>query len=239
MSEEAIIQACAAAIATEQWWKPLLGFMSTNCNKFSEGSNHTNDEYQCFLDFRSLLVDLFDTFVTKCVGVRPAQLESALFSGSQNKNRQCLAILDILTNMTNFETFKKQMIQQSAKIDEEVTNLMLKFAMQQAQNESNDEGPQEDVTELLEKGEQIVLQMQTQQMVENIKTVLNVQETGPPKCATPRVTDRERKTIFNNTIGPKVPIPAIYKDALNVKRCSSPALSPGRPVIMRPTIGRK
>ena len=244
MSDEDVIYSVAASISSEQWWKPLLGFMATNCNKFNSGKEHTNEEYQCFLEFRTLMCDLFDSFVARqvqqSVGARPTQIEQIFLSDSSKKNRRCMAILDILKNMSDFETFKSQMVQQTAKIDEEVTNMMLNFHMQQSQ--AGEDGPEVDVAQMLEKGEEMALIAQTKQMVENMKSILNVENTSAQKCGTPRPLDGKRApslSSFNNTMAvPRANVPLNQKDVVSPQckqRGSSPCI-PTRPLIMRPSV---
>lgn len=168
------VELCAAVLSSDLWWKPVLGFISTNCGKFS-GDCFTHEEYQCFCDFRTLTMNLFDTFIAKHIGVRIGVLETALYDGFSRNDELAKKIVLILGKMEEFEDFRNLMISQNEKIEEEVTNMMLSLQDPAAE--------MTDVADMLERQEEIILSRQVEEKCKEMRDYFGVKQLSATDLA--------------------------------------------------------
>jgi hypothetical protein len=196
MNATEAVHRAALIFASESWWKPVIGYIVTNCAKFS-GINFTNDEHDCFLGFRKLYTELFDCFIAKKLGLKSSALESAFISAMEANSTEAAAILDMLRNYSDFLFFRQQMIDMGTKIQEETSQRLIAIHKRLA-----DSGTEEatDVATILEEGEDVVLERETAIACEEMrqKLKLSVSEVshfvaGATSGLTPRrVTDPRR-----------------------------------------------
>lgn len=230
-------ESCAAILASELWWKPVLGFISTNCGKFS-GDCFTHDEFQCFCDFRSLITNLFDTFIAKNIGLRVSALETALLDGFARNDEKATKIVEMLAKMEDFEEFRKLMIDQNAKIEEEVTNMMLSLQDPSAE--------MTDVADMLERQEEIILDKQVAEKCKEMREHFGVSEIGE----NPVIKLGSRSISPSPSLGKVTVVPKSTSADITTKNClltrkdsirSSAKGSPGcikigRAMVVKPTL---
>ena len=227
MNEDLILNQASAIFASEAWWKPVLGFIFTNCGKF-KNKQFTHEEYSCFSNFKTLLTDLFDTFLCRQINVRPSILESVLLNALERGNQKASIITGFLNELTDFEKFRVQMINTNDIIDEFVTNELLALHAQQETNESMDDenADNDDVADLLEKGEQSALIDATSKKCQEMRQLLQVSNT--PVISSRPATPKGRGS---------------YSKKLEVSPIISPVTMgrPGggrNPTILRPHLGK-
>ena len=170
MEDSTIVARAAEIFASELWWKPIMGFLVTNCMKFT-GKNFTNEEHDCFLQFRKLFTRLFDHYMSKKIGVKTAALEQAFSAQLAAGNHQAREILDMLQNFADFVFFRAEMIRVGERIREDTTNKMLEVH----EHLKNDEDV--NVSEELEKSEERILNDETAQKVGQYRELLGLKET--------------------------------------------------------------
>ena len=173
MEDEVIISRAAEIFASELWWKPIMGFLVTNCMKFT-GKNFTNEEHDCFLQFRKLFTELFDHYISKKIGVKTAALEQAFANGLESGNSQARNILDMLQNFADFVFFRAEMIRVGNRIEEDTANKMIQVHEQL----KNDQ--EVDVSAELEKSEDAILNDETEKKVREYRQLLNVKPSQDP-----------------------------------------------------------
>jgi hypothetical protein len=157
MTSSDCVHHAALIVASEAWWKPIIGYIVTNCAKFS-GINFTNDEHDCFLAFRKLFTELFDCFVCKKIGVKAATLESALLEGGDMRNKEAMAILDMLRGYSDFLFFRQEMISMGEKVQEETSTRLIELHRRMAETNTEEAT---NVAAILEEGEEAILERET------------------------------------------------------------------------------
>ncbi|EAY07907.1 hypothetical protein TVAG_064540 [Trichomonas vaginalis G3] len=242
MNERTIIQICNF-FTSEAWWKPVCGFLATNCMQF-ESPENTVEQYNLFNQFQSLVQDLFDSFLCKTVNMRPSALEQLMLQGYDGNIYQLRVLIFRIQELLNFEKFKLEMQATQRRIDEEVTNTMMMLREQSA-----DDDAQNNAVDMLEKSEQISLQKQTEFCCNRTKDELRLNELhdnlqksmGGPKT-NPLASTSPVNSTFNTlgSLGPlssptgsmvnKGPPVTTFNPQYDAVRKSNP----GKPLIMRP-----
>jgi hypothetical protein len=159
MNSADAIHRAALVIASESWWKPIIGYLVTNCAKFS-GIDFSNDEHDCFLRFRKLFTELFDCFVCKKIGIKSSALEAAFLEGVNTNNRQAMAILEMLRQYSDFLFFREQMIAMGIKVQEETASRLIALHAQMTATNTEEAT---NVAAILEEGEDAILERETNQ----------------------------------------------------------------------------
>lgn len=231
---------------SEQWWKPVCGFLATNCMQF-ESSENTIDQYNLFNQFQNLVTDLFDSFLSKTVNMRASALEQLMIQGYDSNIYQLRVIIFRIQELLNFEKFKLEMQATQRRIDEEVTNTMLSLR-EQAVNEGDNDSAQDDAVNMLEKSEQISIQKQTDFCCNRTKDELRLNELhntlqkslGTPK-ANPLAATSPMTTSINslNSLSPLSPPPGMMTTKVPQINSYSPydqvrKSNPAKPLIMKP-----
>lgn len=242
MNDEVITTKIAILFASEAWWKPVFGFMSTNCGKFSADSC-SNEEYDCFVDFRKLVENLIDSYICKQIGVRPQQFENAIYEQYFVNNPRAVSIVDMLQNMMDFMKLKEQMIAQNEKIEEETTNAMLSFHNLDETQSKSDENAAMDIATLLEKAEEQSLVSQTKKMCEDMKKVFNLSDEDIDNRAplpSPRVIQSNSfSSRKSNNVTPIIPSVSYNTPVVLGKIPKTTSTKMSRPLILKPAIGSK
>ena len=145
--EARLIRAICEFFTSLEWWKPICGFMATNCGKF-EGEQNTFDQYQNFLQFQNLVGELVDSLLCRKLNVRPVAFEQAMMQFYDAGQNQVRMILKLIQDLFNFEHFKHNMQITSKQIEEDTTNAMEEFRA------NCDEGETVDAVTMLEKSEE-------------------------------------------------------------------------------------
>ncbi|OHS93056.1 hypothetical protein TRFO_12067 [Tritrichomonas foetus] len=135
MSNEQIIFKVCTFFASEKWWKPIINFVYTKNGPFI-GENCTHEEYEKFLEFSAMVVDLIDTKLCSFIGIPPKVLENVLISTFEDGNIQSRVILDTLQKTMNFSDFKEEMTQSNIRTEQIINELLLQFAEEASRNES-------------------------------------------------------------------------------------------------------
>jgi hypothetical protein len=186
MSDADIIHRAALIFASESWWKPIVGYIVTNCAKFT-GRNFTNEEHDCFLAFRKLFVELFDCFICRKIGVKSSALETAFLHATEAQNGDALTIMQMLHNYADFVFFREQMIEMSTKIQRDTADRMI-----QVRSGLADSGEIEtaDLVQILEEGERVMLEAETQRKVAAFCAELRLdpEEAAPAAPPAPRAS---------------------------------------------------
>jgi hypothetical protein len=170
MNATEAVHRAALIFASESWWKPVIGYIVTNCAKFS-GINFTNDEHDCFLGFRKLYTELFDCFIAKKLGIKASALEAAFITAMEANSTEAMAILEMLRNYSDFLFFRQQMIDMGLKVQEETSQRLIAIHKRLA-----DSGTEEatDVASILEEGEDVVLERETAVACEDMRQKLRL-----------------------------------------------------------------
>lgn len=226
MNDDMILNQASAIFASDRWWKPILGYIFTNCGKFTN-KKFTHEEYSCFCSFKTLLIDLFDSLVCHQINVRPNQLEASIYNSASIGNKKALVITSFLSELTDFEKFREKMIKTSSEVDEFVTNQILNLhAEQMSTGVTDDDNNNADVAKLLEKGEETVLSEATSKKCQEMKIALQVSEH--PHIVTKPIAVRTRASygtspVIHSPVSPVTP--------------GRPGAT-GRPTILRPHLGK-
>ena len=173
MDDDVIVSRAAEIFASELWWKPIMGFLVTNCMKFT-GKNFTNEEHDCFLQFRKLFTELFDHYISKKIGVKTNALEQAFANALASGNMQAKNILDMLQNFADFVFFRAEMIRVGHRIEEDTANKMIDV------HEHLRQGQEVDIEAELEKSEDAILNDETAKKVSEYRELLNVKGVPDP-----------------------------------------------------------
>jgi hypothetical protein len=170
MNPNDAVHRAALICASESWWKPIIGYLITNCAKFS-GINFTNEEHDSFLNFRKLFTELFDCFICKKIGIKSSALEAAFVNAMQTNNAEAAAILEMLRNYSDFVFFRQQMIDMATKIQDETSERLINLH-KQLQDTGTEEAT--NVAAVLEEGEDAVLERETAVACEEMRIRLKL-----------------------------------------------------------------
>lgn len=125
MSDQKIIHAISRFFASEAWWKPVLDFLSTRSKVFMGTPTPTHQEYEVFLEFRDMVVDLIENKLCPVIGIRPDGLENLLEALHSRCHVQALVIADTLIKALDFMEFRQQMLQTNIRIETTITQTFL------------------------------------------------------------------------------------------------------------------
>jgi hypothetical protein len=220
------VHRAALIFASQSWWKPVIGYIVTNCAKFS-GLNFTNEEHDCFLGFRKLYTELFDCFICKRICVNSSALESAFVTTMEENSFEAVGILEMLRNYSDFLFFRQQMIDMAAKIQEESTQRLVAIHKQLEESHIEEAG---NVSAVLEEGEELVLERETAVACEAMRLKLRLSQAevshfvdGVSSGLTPRKGPDSRR-IGSGVMG---------------KQANSPVIKSAKSAILRPSPVRK
>jgi hypothetical protein len=182
MSDVELIHRATLVLASEAWWKPIVGYIVTNCAKFTSHT-FTNEEHDCFLRFRKLFTELFDCFVCKKIGVKSSVLETAFSEAcTTHENPEALQVMEMLRNYSDFVFFRQEMIGMSQKVQDETAERLLEFRRRSITDDADG------LTEFLEEGEQCLLDNETRRKITEFCAELGIDEAearafpdNPPK----------------------------------------------------------
>jgi hypothetical protein len=160
MADAELVHRATLVLASEAWWKPIVGYIVTNCAKFT-GHNFTNEEHDCFLGFRKLFTELFDCFVCKKIGVKSSVLETAFSNAcTQQENPEALEVMQMLRNYSDFVFFRQEMVNMSQKVQDATADRLLEF--RRTGGTDDDTGG---LATFLEESEQILLDSETRRKI--------------------------------------------------------------------------
>jgi hypothetical protein len=159
MDDTEVVRRAAGIFSSDCWWKPVLGFIITNCGKFT-GRQFTNEEHECFVAFRKLFTELFDAYVSKKIGVTSTKLEGAFSNALANKDKRVEIIMTMLRNYSDFVYFRDEMVGMSEKVKDEATKRMIEIHEKMERGEDT-----MDVAAWLEEGEHLILERECNKKV--------------------------------------------------------------------------
>ena len=172
MSDDQFVLKVSRFFSSESWWKPVIGFFSTNCGKF-ESEENSFDQYECFHSFKVLITDLVDSYLCKTINVRPNNFEAMMINMYEIENPQISIIIDHFRSLNDFIEFKQEMVQYNGRIQEEATLAMEEFRSLPQDEEMGDTSLAMNVAEFLEKSEAKSLEQQTIKMCMKMKEDLH------------------------------------------------------------------
>ena len=245
--EERFVRAVSDFFASEEWWKPVCGFMATNCAIF-EGETNSVEQYQNFMQFQGLVGELVDSFLCRKLDIRPFAFEQTMIQLYDAGQYQIRAIVGIIKNLSDFAGFKRDMQLTSKRIEEDVTNIMEEF-----RNKSNEiqENETVDAVSMLEKSEEISLQKQAEIKCKETKEKLKLTEMNFSKSLPAKFNfqQQQQQPIVNNAglqpLGPLIQLPPHVGSLQNQTRGSgllsntspmrqSQGSGMSKPLIMKP-----
>jgi len=231
MTEAAIVHNSAYIFASESWWKPIMGYIVTNCAKFT-GLGFTNEEHDCFLGFRKLFTELFDCFVAKKIGVKTSALESAFGSEVSAQNPEAVTIMQMLRDYSDFVFFRQEMVAMSKKIEEATTNRMLEARSQLPQSGELEAAA---LAELLERGEELLLEAETQRKVTEFAAVLALDPARAPPPQQPRTPRAMAMSPRPTSASAK---PRLISPSASGSTVLKAAIATGPGMVVRPVVGK-
>jgi hypothetical protein len=180
MDEDELIRHIAGVTSSDVWWKPVIGFIVTNCAKFA-GLDFTNEEHDCYVSFVRFLTEVFDSFLAKRLNTKAATLESAMLGGLRRGNPTAIAIGQMLRNYTDFIFFRQQML----AMNEEIRQDTVKRVMQCHQRMADaNQAEAADLPQLLEEGEKAILESVAAKKCQEFQAIFHV-EPGPAPAPLP------------------------------------------------------
>jgi hypothetical protein len=171
MDEGEIVHRASLIIGSEQWWRPVIGYLVTNSGKFS-GYNFTNEENDCFVAFGRFFSDLFENFLCDRVGVKSLILEAAILHEVEKLNPEGEVIAELLRNYADFLFFRDRMLEMGRKIQDESTGRMLQV------RRSEERLPSLAITQLLEDGEVALIDRETERTAREMRALLKIDSEG-------------------------------------------------------------
>jgi hypothetical protein len=168
MDEGEVVSRAVAVMASDIWWRPILGFIITNCSKFS-GLDFTNEEHDCFIAFRKLFSELFDSYLAGQIGVKGSKLEAALAKALKCSEPRATIAMGILKKYSDFVFFRDEMIKMAEKVNQETANRILEI-----RDAAEGENSTKDVVAWLEEGEKAFLERETHERVWEMEEELRV-----------------------------------------------------------------
>jgi hypothetical protein len=185
MEDDDLVHRIAIVTSSDVWWKPVIGFLVTNCAKFAD-LDFTNEEHDCFLSFVHFFIDLFDSFLAKRLNSKASTLESALLGSMHRGNRTAISICRMLKNFTDFVYFREQMLAMNEVIRQDTVKRVL--ACQQRSADAN-QAEATDLSRVLEEGEEAILEIETAKKCEEYREIFGVEDEaevyGPRISKTP------------------------------------------------------
>jgi hypothetical protein len=190
MDEDELIRHIAAVTSSDVWWKPIIGFIVTNCAKFA-GLDFTNEEHDCYVSFVRFLTELFDSFLAKRLNTKAATLESAMLGGLRRGNPMAIAIGQMLRNYTDFTFFREQMLAMNEEIRQDTVKRIMQCHQRMA-DANQTEAP--DLPQLLEEGETAILESVTVKKCQEFQAIFHVQ-AGPVPAPLPALRSGRSLTV--------------------------------------------
>ena len=229
--DERFLHSICDFFSSDEWWRPICGFLSTNCGKFQSDSN-SFEQYQTFLQFQSLVSEFFDSFLCKKLNVRPHALEQIMIQAYDSNQYQIRVIISLIKDLFDFEKFKYETRLASKMIEEETENAM--GAIRNQTTQGDDETVAMNAVEMLEKSEEISLQKQTQLKCQMMKDKFKLSDFSLSKTLPQKHMSMPQTQ--NLVMPPLAPIatPTLMSQTRGAEMRKSLG-SPGKPLIMKPT----
>ena len=169
--KDEILRRSCHFFSSEAWWKPIITFLSTKCKYFKDASP-TLDEHSVYREFVKLVEKLVDETLCGELGISADTYEQVMAGLLNEGNAQASLIAETLKNASDFSTFRSQMQQHNARIDNLVTQVMVEYSQGHAATDPDKFAAA--VAQLVQKREDEELAKLLETSCEQMRTVLSV-----------------------------------------------------------------